>query len=50
MYLAPKLLGPGRDMANLGALTDLAQGLPLEFVSTDRVGPDLRIVARVART
>lgn len=48
VYLAPKLMGAGRDMAAFGPLTELAQALPLDFVSTDRVGPDLRIVARVA--
>jgi diaminohydroxyphosphoribosylaminopyrimidine deaminase / 5-amino-6-(5-phosphoribosylamino)uracil reductase len=48
VYLAPKLIGQGRDMASFGPLTELAQALPLEFVSTDAVGPDLRIVARVA--
>ncbi|HYF07694.1 MAG TPA: bifunctional diaminohydroxyphosphoribosylaminopyrimidine deaminase/5-amino-6-(5-phosphoribosylamino)uracil reductase RibD [Acetobacteraceae bacterium] len=49
VYLAPKLLGPGRDMANLGAIADLAQALPLAFVSAERVGPDLRVLARVRR-
>ena len=49
VYLAPKLLGPGRDMANLGAITDLAQALPLAFVSVERVGADLRVLARVRR-
>jgi diaminohydroxyphosphoribosylaminopyrimidine deaminase / 5-amino-6-(5-phosphoribosylamino)uracil reductase len=48
VYLAPKLIGQGRDMASFGPLTELAQALPLEFVSSDTVGPDLRIVARVA--
>ncbi|MES2999602.1 MAG: bifunctional diaminohydroxyphosphoribosylaminopyrimidine deaminase/5-amino-6-(5-phosphoribosylamino)uracil reductase RibD [Pseudomonadota bacterium] len=47
LYLAPKLLGEGRSMANFGPLQDLADAVPLEFVSTDRVGPDLRIVARI---
>jgi diaminohydroxyphosphoribosylaminopyrimidine deaminase / 5-amino-6-(5-phosphoribosylamino)uracil reductase len=46
VYLAPKLLGPGRGMADFGPLADLAQALPLEFVSAGPVGPDLRIVAR----
>jgi diaminohydroxyphosphoribosylaminopyrimidine deaminase / 5-amino-6-(5-phosphoribosylamino)uracil reductase len=48
VYLAPKLIGQGRDMANFGPLTELAAALPLEFLSSDAVGPDLRIVARVA--
>lgn len=47
VYLAPKLLGPGRGMADWGPLTALTQGLDLEFRSIERVGPDLRILARV---
>jgi diaminohydroxyphosphoribosylaminopyrimidine deaminase/5-amino-6-(5-phosphoribosylamino)uracil reductase len=47
LYLAPKLLGPGRGMADMGPLDALAQGLALDFHSVERVGPDLRIVARV---
>jgi diaminohydroxyphosphoribosylaminopyrimidine deaminase/5-amino-6-(5-phosphoribosylamino)uracil reductase len=47
IYLAPKLLGQGRDMASFGPLTELNQALDLEFLSTTRVGPDLRVVARV---
>ena len=47
LYLAPKLLGPGRDMASFGPLTALTDALALEFKSTAMVGSDLRIVARV---
>jgi len=47
VYLAPKLLGAGAGMAQLGELTALAQALELEFKAQDRVGPDLRVVARV---
>ncbi len=47
IYLAPKLLGQGRDMASFGPLTALNQALDLEFLSTTQVGPDLRVVARV---
>ena len=47
VYLAPKLMGQGADMANFGPLTDLAQAVPLSFQSTAMVGPDLRILARV---
>jgi diaminohydroxyphosphoribosylaminopyrimidine deaminase/5-amino-6-(5-phosphoribosylamino)uracil reductase len=47
VYLAPKLIGQGADMAHFGPLADLAGALPLTFKSTDMVGPDLRIVARV---
>jgi diaminohydroxyphosphoribosylaminopyrimidine deaminase / 5-amino-6-(5-phosphoribosylamino)uracil reductase len=48
VYLAPKLIGQGRDMANFGPLTELAEALPLQFLSSDAIGPDLRILARVA--
>jgi diaminohydroxyphosphoribosylaminopyrimidine deaminase/5-amino-6-(5-phosphoribosylamino)uracil reductase len=47
VYLAPKLMGQGADMANFGPLSELGDALPLEFKSTEMVGPDLRIVARV---
>ncbi|MFP5484606.1 MAG: bifunctional diaminohydroxyphosphoribosylaminopyrimidine deaminase/5-amino-6-(5-phosphoribosylamino)uracil reductase RibD [Gammaproteobacteria bacterium] len=48
LYLAPRLLGPGRGMADMGPLDALAQGLPLQFQGVERVGPDLRVLARVA--
>jgi diaminohydroxyphosphoribosylaminopyrimidine deaminase/5-amino-6-(5-phosphoribosylamino)uracil reductase len=47
IYLAPKMIGKGREMAGFGPLTDLAQALPLTFLSADKVGPDLRILARI---
>jgi diaminohydroxyphosphoribosylaminopyrimidine deaminase/5-amino-6-(5-phosphoribosylamino)uracil reductase len=47
VYLAPKLLGHGRDMANFGPLTELSQALELEFADTARIGADLRVIARV---
>ena len=47
VYLAPKLLGQGANMANFGPLTDLTQALALGFQSSAMVGPDLRILARV---
>lgn len=47
VYLAPKLLGQGAGMFNFGPLTELVQGVALDFKSTEMVGPDLRIVARV---
>lgn len=50
VYLAPKFIGEGMGMSSHaspgGPLTDLAGALPLEFHSVDRLGPDLRIVAR----
>jgi diaminohydroxyphosphoribosylaminopyrimidine deaminase/5-amino-6-(5-phosphoribosylamino)uracil reductase len=48
VYLAPKLLGPGQGMASIGPLQALSDAVPLQFHSADRVGVDLRIVARVA--
>lgn len=47
VYLAPKLLGPGRGMAAGAPLTELAQGIALVFKSADMLGPDLRILARI---
>ncbi len=47
VYLAPKLIGQGCDMASFGPLTELSKATPLEFRSTDMLGPDLRIVARI---
>jgi diaminohydroxyphosphoribosylaminopyrimidine deaminase/5-amino-6-(5-phosphoribosylamino)uracil reductase len=47
VYLAPKLLGPGQGMANLGPLQELAEAIALEYGSIERVGPDLRVLARI---
>lgn len=47
VYLAPRLLGPGQGMVNIGPLQDLAGAVPLEFGEIERVGADLRIVARI---
>jgi diaminohydroxyphosphoribosylaminopyrimidine deaminase/5-amino-6-(5-phosphoribosylamino)uracil reductase len=46
VYLAPKLLGLGQSMLNLGPLTHLEDGINLSFQSIERVGSDLRVVAR----
>ena len=48
LYLAPKLLGQGSGVAQFGPLERLSQGLALGFNAVDRVGDDLRIVARVS--
>ena len=48
IYLAPKLLGLGQGMAAFGPLESLADAVELQFQSIDRVGADLRIIARVA--
>lgn len=47
VYLAPLWLGQGAGMSTFGPLNALAQGLALDFQSTERVGADLRILARV---
>ena len=46
IYLAPKLLGQGQGMAALGPLQQLSEAVELQFLSADRVGSDLRVVAR----
>jgi diaminohydroxyphosphoribosylaminopyrimidine deaminase/5-amino-6-(5-phosphoribosylamino)uracil reductase len=48
VYLAPKMIGRGREMAEFGPLQFLEQSLALQFQSTTMIGPDLRILARVA--
>jgi len=47
VYLAPKLLGVGQGMASFGPLQSLGEATPLQFLSTDKVGDDLRVRARV---
>ena len=47
-YLAPKLLGPGMGMAALAPLAALSDGTALRFGEVERLGGDLRILARVA--
>ena len=46
VYLAPKLLGRGQGMFDTGTPTELSQALPLNFVASEMIGPDLRIIAR----
>jgi diaminohydroxyphosphoribosylaminopyrimidine deaminase / 5-amino-6-(5-phosphoribosylamino)uracil reductase len=48
IYIAPKLIGSGRELAAFGPLTRLEDGLALRFVSVMSVGDDLRIIARPA--
>ena len=45
-YLAPRMLGLGREMARFGPLESLQDGLAMEFVDVERVGADLRVRAR----
>jgi len=46
VYLAPKLLGSGRGLAALPGLASLGDAAPLQFQAVDRVGPDVRLLAR----
>lgn len=48
VYVAPKLLGAGRELATFGPLQTMAEVVPLRFVSATPVGDDLRILARPA--
>jgi diaminohydroxyphosphoribosylaminopyrimidine deaminase/5-amino-6-(5-phosphoribosylamino)uracil reductase len=50
VYLAPSLLGPGQGMFALAPLAKLTDKVALRFHAVDRVGPDLRILARLHRT
>jgi len=46
VYLAPTLLGPGLGMASSGPLERLSDAQALQFQSAERIGPDLRVLAR----
>ena len=46
VYVAPKLLGQGRELAAFWPLQSLAEGLELRFMSATPIGADLRILAR----
>jgi diaminohydroxyphosphoribosylaminopyrimidine deaminase / 5-amino-6-(5-phosphoribosylamino)uracil reductase len=48
VYLAPKLLGVGLGMARFGPLAELSQAVSLTFTSTEMIGSDLRVLARVS--
>lgn len=47
VYLGPRLLGSGRAMADFGPLDALSEAVELDFHAAERVGADLRVVARV---
>ncbi len=50
IYMAPRLLGDSaRGMFAVPPLTELAAGWSLGFDDVRRIGPDLRITARVSR-
>ncbi|HEY0856609.1 MAG TPA: RibD family protein, partial [Albitalea sp.] len=46
VYVAPKLIGSGRELAAFGPLQRLEDGVELRFMSVTPLGADLRIVAR----
>ncbi|RTL30119.1 MAG: bifunctional diaminohydroxyphosphoribosylaminopyrimidine deaminase/5-amino-6-(5-phosphoribosylamino)uracil reductase RibD [Burkholderiales bacterium] len=46
LYVAPKLIGPGRALAELPALAHLGEAIDLRFQDVQKIGEDLRIVAR----
>ena len=48
LYMAPRLLGTGQGMASFGPLQSLSDAIQLHFKSTEMLGNDLRILARVA--
>ncbi len=48
-YLAPKLMGQGRGMTNLGPFNSLDDAKALSFHDVAQIGTDLRILARLSR-
>ena len=48
LYLPPTLVGPGLAIAELDTLPDLQQAPRLRIASVERVGEDLRLIARWA--
>jgi diaminohydroxyphosphoribosylaminopyrimidine deaminase/5-amino-6-(5-phosphoribosylamino)uracil reductase len=46
IYIAPKLIGIGRELAAFGPLQSLDESIELQFRSIEPVGQDLRILAR----
>jgi diaminohydroxyphosphoribosylaminopyrimidine deaminase/5-amino-6-(5-phosphoribosylamino)uracil reductase len=46
VYLAPSLIGAGREMAAFGPIASLDDALRWRFTAMDRVGDDLRLLAR----
>lgn len=46
VYLAPMLMGAGDGLASFGTLTQLEDAPRLRFTSVERIGEDLRLLAR----
>jgi diaminohydroxyphosphoribosylaminopyrimidine deaminase/5-amino-6-(5-phosphoribosylamino)uracil reductase len=49
VYLAPKLLGQGQGMIHLGPFTELLQAPNLEFTDVQRIGSDVRLMAKFVK-
>jgi diaminohydroxyphosphoribosylaminopyrimidine deaminase/5-amino-6-(5-phosphoribosylamino)uracil reductase len=50
IYMAPRLIGMGRELAAFGPLQALTDAVALRFTSVEFVGDDLRLLARVPHT
>jgi diaminohydroxyphosphoribosylaminopyrimidine deaminase/5-amino-6-(5-phosphoribosylamino)uracil reductase len=50
VYMAPKLLGVGRELALFGPLADLESAPALRWTSVEHIGDDLRLTARPVAT
>lgn len=48
VYMAPRLLGSGRDLAAFGPLAALSDAVALRFHTLERIGDDLRLLLRNA--
>jgi diaminohydroxyphosphoribosylaminopyrimidine deaminase/5-amino-6-(5-phosphoribosylamino)uracil reductase len=46
IYVAPRLIGAGRELAAFGPLATLDDAIGLRYTALDRIGDDLRILAR----
>jgi len=49
VYMAPKLLGQGQGMLQLGPFTELLQATNMEFTEVQRIGPDVRLMAKISK-
>jgi len=46
-YIAPKLLGDGPAALVGGGVTTITDAIDLELLDVDRIGPDLRLTAKL---
>jgi diaminohydroxyphosphoribosylaminopyrimidine deaminase/5-amino-6-(5-phosphoribosylamino)uracil reductase len=47
LYIAPRLLGQGSGLSSFGPLTELVQGIDMDFAAPSLIGPDVRLQALV---